>query len=116
MTRIRAPRRLSRGVLHAGTVVGGACLAMAMALEVLGRPGAAGSMLDPRSIASGMLALEPWGWSALGVWVVIATPVVALLTTALEFRSIHDRQAVLATTSVLALLALSLVVGLARAA
>jgi len=87
-----------------------------MGLEVLGRPSVTGSLLDPRSIASGIVRLEPWGWSALGVWVVILTPVVVLFTTALEFRVIGDRRAVLATTSVIALLALSLAVGLARAA
>jgi len=116
MTRARAPRRLTRGAFHVGTIVGGGCLAVAMGLEVLGRPSTPGSMLDPWLIGSGMVRLEPWAWSALGVWVVIVTPVASLVTTALEFRSIHDRRAVLATTGVLALLALSLVVGLARAA
>lgn len=115
MTRTRAPRRWTRAVLHAGTVVGGACLAAGMALEVVGRPGTAGSVLDPSLVASELTGLGAWGWSTLGVWVVIATPVAALGTTAFEYALIDDRRAVWATLGVLALLAVSLVVGLVRA-
>jgi len=107
---------MTRAVLHGGTLVGGGCLAVGMALEVLGRPGTAGSMIDPRAVASGIAGLGAWGWSSLGVWAVIATPVVALCTTALEFRLVGDRRAVLATTTVLAFLGVSLLVGLVRAA
>ncbi|MEZ4595503.1 MAG: DUF1634 domain-containing protein [Chloroflexota bacterium] len=67
-----------------------------------GAPQHAGVDARPWIIGSGMVRLEPWAWSALGVWVVIVTPVASLVTTALEFRSIHDRRAVLATTGVLA--------------
>lgn len=114
MTRTRAPRRMTRAVLHGGTLVGGTCLAVGMALEMLGRPGTAGSLLDSGAIASGVVHLDPWAWSALGVWVVIATPIAALVTTALEFRAIGDRRAALATLTVVMLLGLSLLVGLAR--
>ncbi len=115
MTRARAPRHLTQRVLHGGTLVGGVCLALGLALEVAGRPSVTGSLLDLPAIMSGVLRLDPWAWCALGVWVVIVTPVLALVTTALEFRGIGDRGAVVATTVVLALLAASLVVGMARA-
>jgi uncharacterized membrane protein len=101
-------------VLHAGTFVGGACLLMGLVLEVLGRTGSTGSLLDVRSVVGGVAELDPWGWSALGVWVVIATPGVALVATASEYRSIGDRRAVAATLLVVALLVLSLAVGIAR--
>ncbi|MBX3031695.1 MAG: DUF1634 domain-containing protein [Chloroflexi bacterium] len=121
MSRARAPRRVTRGVLHVGTLVGGACLLLALVLEVVGGPGvveaSAGtgsSLLDVPAIAASVVGLHPWGWSALGVWVVIATPGIALVATALEFRAIGDRWAVGATLATIALLVLSLGVGLVR--
>lgn len=116
MIRSRAPRRLTMRVLHVGTLVGGACLLVGLVLEVLGRPGTTGSLLDVRSVIAGAVALEPWGWSALGVWVVIATPGVALVTTAAEYRIIGDRRAVAATLVVIGMLLSSLVIGVARGA
>ncbi len=112
--RTRASRRTTRAVFHAGTLAGGACLLLAMVLEMVGRPATTASLVDLRAIVSGVLTGDPWGWSALGVWIVIATPGVALATTALEFRAIADRWAVRATLGVLGLLALSLAVGLVR--
>jgi uncharacterized membrane protein len=94
-------------------------LLVALVLEVMGPRDAsvvaAGrSLVDVSAIASGVGALDPWGWSALGVWVVIVTPGLALVATAAEFRAIRDRWAVGATVCTLALLVLSFVVGLVR--
>lgn len=119
MSRTRAPRRVTRGVLHVGTLLGGALLLVALVLEVMG-PGDAGvvvtgrSLVDVSAIMSGIAKLDPWAWSAVGVWVVIVTPGLALVTTAVEFRTIGDRWAVGATACTLALLVLSFVVGLVR--
>ncbi len=113
-TRIRAPKRWTRLVYHVGSLLGGAALAVAVLLEVLGRPSNPGSLVDPAAIVAGIAGATSWGWAALGVWLVIITPAVGLMTTLAEFRAIADRRATLTTLTVLLLLAGSLVVALLR--
>ena len=55
-------------------------------------------------------ALDPTAWAVLGSAVIIATPAVGLVVTALEYESIGDRRAVLMALAVLAILATSLAV------
>ena len=74
-------------------------------LELAGRPTDAGSLVDPAAITSGVLRLTSWGWASLGVWLIIATPAVALVTTATEYHAIGDRRAVWTTVAVLVVLA-----------
>jgi hypothetical protein len=73
-------------VLLAGTWLSVACFVLGFLLTLLG--GAAQDR-DPRDLAlvlQALLALEPWGWSMLGVLVLLATPGAGLLATAVETR------------------------------
>ena len=114
MTRQRAPKRRTQLAYTSGGTLAAVCLVVAVVLELAGRPANAGSLVDPAAITSGVLRLTSWGWSALGVWIVIATPAIALATTATEYRAVGDRRATFTTVAVLMVLAVSLVVALVR--
>lgn len=114
MTRQRAPKRRTQIAYTGGGVLAGSCLLVAVVLELVGRPADAGSLVDPAAIASGVLSLTSWGWASLGVWIIIATPAVGLVTTATEYHAIGDRRAVWTTVAVLVVLVVSLVVALVR--
>ena len=101
MTRQRAPKRRTQLVYTAGGVFAGACLVVAVVLELAGRPADPGSFVDPAAITSGVVHLTSWGWASLGVWLIIATPAVALVMTATEYRAIGDRRALWTTVAVL---------------
>ncbi len=109
-----ANSRATRATLTAGAVLSGACFALAIVLEVLGRPHSAGEMTDVAGIVRSLVALEPWGWSSLGVLVIVVTPAVALVATALEYAAAHDPRTAWTAVAVLCVLALSLVVALLR--
>ncbi|MCY7418980.1 MAG: hypothetical protein LH650_10880, partial [Chloroflexi bacterium] len=79
-----ANSRATRVTLTAGAVLSGVCFALAIVLEVLGRLHGAGQLTDVASIVRSVAAFEPWGWSSLGVLVIVVTPAVALVATALE--------------------------------
>lgn len=104
----------TRSTLTAGAPIAGVCMGMAICLELLGRPRGAGQMMDLAAIARSVAAMEPWGWSALGVVVMIATPAVALVATALEYAAARDRRTAWTAVAVLGVLAVSLMVALAR--
>ncbi|CAN5834271.1 hypothetical protein BH24CHL6_BH24CHL6_17240 [soil metagenome] len=93
-------------VLLAGTLLSVACFAIGFMLTLLGR---AAQDRDPRDLGlvlQAVLGLEPWGWSMLGVLVLLATPAAGLLVTAIETRRGEPMTALLALV-VLAILALA---------
>jgi len=101
-------------VLTAGGVLSGICLGVAIVLEVLGGTIGAGSMTDLGTVSASVLRVEPWGWATLGVLFMIATPAVALVATILEYLAANDRRTAWTAISVLAVLAVSLLIALAR--
>ena len=109
-----ARSRWTSTTLTAGAVISGACLVVAILLELLGRPRGAGQMTDVAAVARSVAALESWGWSALGVAVMIGTPAVALVATALEYAAAHDRRTAWTAVAVLGVLGISLAVALLR--
>ena len=111
---MRADSRWTRGTLTGGAVLSGACLGVAILLELIGRPRGAGQMTDLAAIARSVAAMESWGWSALGVAVMIATPAVALVATVLEYAAAHDRRTAWTAVAVLGVLTVSLIVALLR--
>ena len=109
-----ARSRWTSTTLTAGAVSSGACLGVAILLELLGRPRGVGQMTDVAAVARSVAALESWGWSALGVAVMIGTPAVALVATALEYAAAHDRRTAWTAVAVLGVLGISLAVALLR--
>jgi uncharacterized membrane protein len=90
-------------VLTVGTLVAAMCLLVGLVLSLLGAVGTAG---DPRRfdlLLGSILELRPWGWSMLGVLVLIATPAAGLVATFFELRADQPRAALLAL-AVLAIL------------
>lgn len=102
----------TRRVLVAGTVLSAACFLVALVLDLLGRSAVGDRLLDPGALAASVFALESGAWASLGTLVVIVTPAAALVTTLLEYRRAGDRVAVLASSVVLGILALSLALAL----
>jgi uncharacterized membrane protein len=112
--RPRAPRRATSAVLSLGVAAAAAMFAVAMVLELAGVEPGEGAMTDLGALVEGLLAPAPWAWAAAGAYAVVATPVVGLLATALEYRRAGDRHTVMLAAAVLAVLATSVIVAVVR--
>ncbi len=100
-------------LLVGGTLLSVACLLVGLLLTLAG---AGGEMSDPRRldlVLEAALALEPWGWSMLGVLVLLMTPAAGLLASAVELRRDQPRTALVALV-VLAVLVSAAAAALAR--
>jgi uncharacterized membrane protein len=93
--------------MTAGVLLGGVCFAITLAAEVLGMATDGGPMADLPALADGLLAFRPWAWASLGTYVVVATPVISLGATAIEYAMVHDRRSTGLALLVVAVLALS---------
>jgi hypothetical protein len=107
-----APRRATGLALTGGTLLGAACFAVALVADLAGLGGRGFAGGDAAGFIAALGALDAEAWAALGSAIVIATPALGLVLTALEYGSIGDRRAVLFALAVLAILSLSLVVAL----
>ncbi len=94
-----------------GALASAACLLTAVVLGLLGRPATAGDTLDLASVISALVEMRPWGWATVGVLMVIVTPAVGLVATALEYGG---RRESLLALGVLAILGVSLAIALLR--
>jgi uncharacterized membrane protein len=99
-------------VLVGGTLLSVACLVVGLLLTV-----ARGDVAseDPRRlelVLRAVLDLHPWGWSMLGVLILLATPAAALASSAIELRASQPRSALVALI-VLAILIAAAVAALA---
>jgi len=105
----RAGHRWTTRALTAGTLLAGGCLLFGFGLRLAGiDPGAA----DPRQLDQVLRAaaeLRPWGWSMIGVLLLLATPAAGLVTTFFELRVGQPRVALLALV-VLGVLGVAIVV------
>jgi uncharacterized membrane protein len=91
-------------VLVGGTLLSVACLVIGLVLTVAG---ADVESEDPRRLDlvwRAVLEFEAWGWSMLGVLVLLATPAAALVASAVELRRMQPR------TAIVALIVLSILV------
>jgi uncharacterized membrane protein len=109
-----APGAYTSATLTGGVIAAAVCFAIALLAELAGFALGDGAMTDLGAIVGGLLSLQPWAWAAVGAYVIVATPIVALLVTAAEYRSVGDRRAVLLAVAVLAVLGLSAVVAILR--
>jgi len=91
-----------------------AAFAVAMMLEILGVDPGDGAMTDLAAVTAGLVALTPWAWATLGVYAVVATPVVGLVVTAWEYWSVGDRRTFLLALAVIAVLCASVAVAILR--
>ena len=99
-------------VLSAGTLLSAACFVIGFVLSLIGRDTTAGDPLRPDLIAASVVQLQPWGWSMLGVLVLLATPPIGLAVTYLEMRR-RERQAAPLALVVLAVLGVATAIALA---
>ena len=112
----RVPSRATVTVLTAGSVVSALLFLVAILLVAVGRgPGAGGGpdgaflsgpALDPVSAVAGLASFDPRAWASLGVIVLLAAPVVGLVTSLAEFWR-PDRRFALVALLVLLVLAAS---------
>ena len=109
-----APRRATSTTITAGVVTAGVLFAVAMVLEVLGSDPGGGEMTDIAAVLEGLVALTPWAWATAGAYAVVATPVIGLLVTTWEYRSVGDRRTVLLAVAVIGVLAVSATVAILR--
>jgi hypothetical protein len=70
----------------------------------------------PAGFVAALAGLDAEAWAFVGCVVTIATLAVGLVVTALEYRSIGDRRALLFAVAVLAILGVSLLVALVQSA
>jgi hypothetical protein len=110
----RTGSRATRIVLTGGALISGCCFAIAILLEMFGATRGTGRLTDLAGIAASAARLEAWGWSSLGVVVIVATPAIALVATALEYARAHDGRTAWTAVAVLGVLGVSLVVALVR--
>lgn len=110
----QAPRRHTSATLSAGVAVAAIAFAVALLSEVAGTDAGSGEMTDLAAVLEGLLALSPWAWSSVGVYVVVLTPVAGLVVTAWEFASVGDRRTVTLALAVIGVLVVSAVVSLLR--
>lgn len=110
----RSPFRRARWtslVFAAGTLSAAACLLIGLLLRAGGGPADVGDPLSLDEIVASAAAIRPWGWSMLGVLLLLATPAAGLVATALELRRDEGRVAWLAL-AVLAVLGLAVAIAL----
>jgi len=107
-----AASRATRAALAVGTGVSVACFALALALEILGRPTGGGSATDLDAVLGSASAMQAWGWATLGTYAVIVSPVAAIVATTVEYLRAGDRRTAWTAGGVLAVLAVSLAVSL----
>jgi uncharacterized membrane protein len=98
--------------LSLGTLVSAGCFLVGLALNLLAQEAVSDQEPGLEDVVRSALALDPWGWSMLGVIVLLVTPVAGLVATALELRQLQPRGALLAL-AVLGLLALAVIAALA---
>jgi uncharacterized membrane protein len=97
-----------------GVLLAGVCFVVALAAEVLGGATGGGSMRDLAATADGLAAMAPWAWASLGTYVLVATPVLGLAVTAVEYALAHDRRSAVLALLVLGVLLFSSGVALSR--
>jgi uncharacterized membrane protein len=107
-----APRRATGLILTSGTVLGATCFAIALVADLARLGGHAFTGGDAAGYVAALLSLDPEAWAALGSALIIATPAVGLVVTAVEYGSIGDRRAVVFAVAVLAVLSFSLLIAL----
>jgi uncharacterized membrane protein len=94
-------------MLTAGVGLSAACFLVAGMAELLGTPARTGTVRDFGAVVAGLAPADPWAWATLGTLVVIATPALALLTTAIEYLRVSDRGTALMAVAVLLVLLVS---------
>jgi hypothetical protein len=104
-----ASRRATSLTLTGGALLGAILFGVAIIADLagLGRDGP-DAALDAAAFVAAMLDLRPWAWALLGSSVIIATPAVGLVVTALEYQAVADRSAVALAVGVLVVLGVSL--------
>ncbi|MDP8905045.1 MAG: DUF1634 domain-containing protein [Chloroflexota bacterium] len=110
----RPPAGLTARVLTAGTLVSALCFVAGLGLSLAGSDARTGDPLRLDLVLASALAIEPWGWSTLGVLALLATPAVGLVVSAVELRTVEPRTALLAL-GVLGILVLAVAIALAAA-
>jgi uncharacterized membrane protein len=101
-------------VLSAGVAFGAICFLVAGVAEILGLATQPAAIIDVGAVVDGLGRLDAWAWASLGTLIVVATPAVGLVATAAEYAVASDRSTLLLALVVLAVLALSTVVAVAR--
>jgi uncharacterized membrane protein len=101
-------------MLTAGVGLSAICFLVAGVAELLGLPARSGSVRDVDAVAAGLGAADPWAWATLGILVVIATPAVALLATAIEYLRVSEHGTALMAVTVLLVLVVSALLAFMR--
>lgn len=94
-----------------GSLGAAVCLAIAIGVRVLGAPLGGDGPVPGAGLPQGLVELRAAAWATLGVLILLATPPLGLLATALELRRASPAVAGLAL-AVLAVLAASLALAL----
>jgi hypothetical protein len=100
--------RWTARVLSYGTLLSAACFLVGLLLSISARDAAGDEGQGLEAVLRSVMSLQPWGWSMLGVLVLLSTPVAGLVSTAVELRSLQPRGALLAL-AVIGLLGLAVI-------
>jgi uncharacterized membrane protein len=107
-------RRLTSATMTSGVLVSAACFAVAIVLELAGGDMRGGRMSDVSGMLDALVAMEPWAWAGVGTYVLIVTPVVALVATIIEYGRGGNRAAAGLAVLVLLVLLLGCLVAVVR--
>jgi uncharacterized membrane protein len=115
----KAVERIVAKVLRAGVIASSSIILLGLALLVAGGAQADSSLIDRAtpmrrslgSIASGLLRLDPASVISFGLLALIATPICRVLVSIVAFAIEGDRRYVIITALVLAILAVSVLMG-----
>jgi uncharacterized membrane protein len=88
--------RWTSSVLLGGTLLSAAVLVVGVVLGLTGREAGAQQPLELAAVLRASLDLRPWGWSMLGVLILLATPAAGLVASFFETRRAEPRSALLA--------------------
>jgi hypothetical protein len=108
----RPAHRWTIRALAVGTLVASAFLLVGFLLSLLGADRTAA---DPRRfdlLIGAVGELRPWGWSMIGVLVLIATPAAGLVTTFFELRAAGQPRVALLALAVLGILGAATILAL----
>ncbi len=104
--------RWTARIFTAGTSLAALGLLGGILLQLLGGAPAGGNPLDAGEVLRAVIALRPWGWSMLGVIVLLLTPPAGLLATFVELRRADQPVSAWISLGVLGILAVAVLIAL----
>jgi uncharacterized membrane protein len=109
-----APRRLTSATLSAGVGLSAICFLVAGLAELLGIATSPAEVGDLGAVVGGLGSFDRWAWASLGTLIVLVTPGIGLVVTAVEYTRVAERGSALMAVTILIVLVVSALLAFMR--